>query len=168
MNHPKRYEATIQLGATTETDDPESRPHATPGAIAPPEPLLREALEQFVGDILQTPPAYSAIKLSGRRACDRIRAGEMVQLKPRLIHVDEITLLEYAWPLAKVRINCGRGTYVRAIARDLGMALKVGAHLTQLRRTRSGRFDVEQAFTIEQLPADGVEPHLIALESSVS
>ena len=161
MNQPKQYEATVRFGATTETDDPESPPAPTPGAVAPNEKSVQEKLKRFIGDIEQIPPAYSALKIAGKRACDRIRAGQTVELKPRIVRVYDIALLDYAWPDAKVRIDCGRGTYIRAIARDLGQALGVGGYLTQLRRTRSGDFDIARAVTLDQLRVDGVEPHLI-------
>src|SRR5207249_8320597 len=114
-----------------------------------------------IGDIQQIPPTYSALKINGQRACDRVRAGQSIDLKPRAVRVYQIALLNYTWPDVKVRIDCGRGTYIRAIARDLGKSLNVGVYLTALRRTRSGRFDIEQAVTIDQLRADGVERHLI-------
>jgi tRNA pseudouridine55 synthase len=161
MNQPKEYEGTVCLGATTETDDIESPPQPVEGAKPPNRVSVQEALNRFSGIIEQIPPAYSAIKLAGRRACDRIRDGQVVELKPRTVRVYEISLLDYAWPSAKVRINCGRGTYIRAIARDLGKMLNVGGYLSALRRTKSGCFDISGAITIEQLRVDGVERHLI-------
>jgi tRNA pseudouridine55 synthase len=160
MNQPKEYEATVRLGATSETDDPESPAIATPGAVAPERSAIERALGQFIGDIEQTPPAYSAIKLGGRRACDRVRAGQAVELKPRRVKVDAIELLAYEWPDLWLRIACGRGTYIRSIARDLGRALGVGGFLSQLRRTRIGEFDVASAVTMEQLRRDGAAAHL--------
>lgn len=162
MNQPKTYDATIRLGANTETDDLESTPQPIAGATAPDESTLREALQSFIGDIQQIPPAYSALKIAGKRACDRIRAGETVELKPRTVRVYDLTLLDYAWPEAKVRIDCGRGTYIRAIARDLGKILSVGGYLTALRRTRSGAFNVDDALSIERLRTGGIAEHLIA------
>ena len=161
MDQPKQYEGTVHFGVTTDTDDPESPEHPVAGAMPPDEAILREALKRFTGDIQQIPPAYSALKIAGRRACDRMRDGQTVELKPRTVRVYEITLLDYAWPEAKVRINCGRGTYIRAIARDLGQLLQIGGYLSALRRTKSGTFDVRNAQTLEQLRADGVERHLI-------
>ena len=161
MNQPKQYEATIRLGATTETDDIESPPRPVAEAVAPDETTLRETLKRFIGDIEQIPPAYSALKINGRRACDRVRAGQKVDLKPRAARVYHIGLLNYTWPEVKVRIDCGRGTYIRAIARDLGKSLNVGGYLTELRRTRSGSFDIDHAVTLDQLRIDGVERHLI-------
>lgn len=162
MDEPKEYEATIRLGATTATDDPESEPLATPGAAAPESAEVESSLKRFIGTIEQLPPAYSALKVAGKRACDRIRAGETVALKPRSVHIYEIAHIAYAWPDLKVRIKCGRGTYIRAIARDLGETLGVGGYLTQLRRTASGGFRIENAATLEVLQRDGIERHLVA------
>lgn len=158
MAQPKTYLATIKLGATTATDDPESP--EMPAAVRedssalPGADHLRCALRGFVGQIAQVPPRYSAIKLDGRRACDRVRAGQQVQLQARTVHVYAIELLEYDWPLARVRVECGRGTYVRALARDLGEKLGVGGYLTQLRRTRIGPYDVSDAIKLDAAGID--------------
>jgi tRNA pseudouridine55 synthase len=160
MDAPKQYEATVKLGATTATDDPESpevpaAPHEPPAAAA-----VSAAVPRFVGDILQRPPAYSAMKVHGRRAYDLARRGNPVELEPRPVRVYGIDVLAYDWPLLRLRIDCGRGTYVRAVARDLGAALGTGGYLTQLRRTRVGPFGADDAVTIERLKADGVAPFL--------
>jgi tRNA pseudouridine55 synthase len=161
MNQPKQYEATIRLGATTETDDIESPEQLSTSSSQPDAAQIDAALKKFEGEIDQIPPAYSALKIRGRRACDRIRAGETIELKPRRVRIDRIELLTYVWPLAKVRVDCGRGTYIRSIARDIGKSLSVGGYLSQLRRTRSGNHRVDDAATIQQLQLDGVEPHLL-------
>jgi tRNA pseudouridine55 synthase len=161
MGQPKQYEGTIRLGATTETDDPEGVPQFVAGVSEIAEDELRAALARFIGTIEQLPPTYSALKIAGRRACDRVRAGQTVLPKPRLVRVDDISLLNYAWPDVKVRIDCGKGTYIRSIARDLGKNLGVGGYLTQLRRTRSGPFNVENAQTLERLETEGVASHLV-------
>ena len=149
MDEPKQYEATVKLGATTPTDDPESEetpwPAAAAGVTAVTIEAVRAAIAPLVGEIVQRPPAFSALKVAGQRAYDLARDGKPVELEPRKVRVYGIELLHYAWPLARLRINCGRGTYVRAIARDLGAALNVGGHLTQLRRTRVGPFTAEDA-----------------------
>src|SRR6476661_2773688 len=115
MGQPKRYDATVKFGATTETDDLESPEHPTPDAAAIDAVLLR-----FIGAIQQRPPAYSALKINGRRACDRVRDGETIVPEPRTVNIYGIDVLEFQWPDLRLRIDCGRGTYVRAIARDLG------------------------------------------------
>ncbi|MDB5304490.1 MAG: truB [Phycisphaerales bacterium] len=160
MDAPKQYEAVIKLGANTETDDPESPEQPVPGAIPPSPADVAAALNKFVGEISQRPPAYSAMKVSGRRAYDIARKGGEVNLAPRPVRVYSIELLGYDWPFVRTRIDCGRGTYIRALARDLGAALNVGGHLTELRRTRIGDFDIAQAVTLETLTTDGVAPHL--------
>ncbi len=166
LNAPKQYLATLHLGATTASDDCES-PEMPFSSAAPPAPPPRSRIEailpQFTGTILQRPPVYSALKIAGRRACDLARKGRIVELAPRNVRIYGIELLDYAFPLLQLRIDCGRGTYIRALARDLGQALQVGAYLRQLRRTRIGDFRVDQALTLEQLAADGVARHLIAL-----
>jgi tRNA pseudouridine55 synthase len=161
MSQPKQYLATIRFGATTATDDLESEPLPVEDAVPPEESAVTETLSRFRGQIQQVPPLFSALKINGKRACDRVRAGQQIELKPRTVQIYDIALLDYAWPEARVRVDCGRGTYIRAIARDLGEQLKVGGYLTALRRTRSGSFDVEKAVTLEQLRVDGVERHLV-------
>ena len=151
MSSPKQYVATIKLGATTESDDTESPEQATPDAVPISETALRDALRTQVGSIQQIPPAFSALKIGGKRACDRVRAGETVHMQPRAVRIDAIDLLDYTWPLASVRIDCGRGTYIRAIARDIGAKLAVGGYLTALSRTRVGDFTTETAVTLETL-----------------
>ena len=161
MGQPKQYEGTIRLGATTETDDPESVRANRRKRYA----NRRNGSARCVGAIYWSHRTNAAglqrPENCGQRACDRIRAGETVVPKPRLVHMDDISLLDYAWPDAKVRIDCGRGTYIRAIARDLGKKLGVGGYLTQLRRTRSGPFKIDRAVTLERLRADGVERYVI-------
>jgi tRNA pseudouridine55 synthase len=163
MDQPKTYETTVKLGATTKTDDPESseEPFAPAAAIAPvAREMIEAALPRFVGEILQRPPVFSALKISGKRAADRVRAGQHVELEPRPVRVYSIELLDYGWPLLRLRIDCGRGTYIRSIARDLGEALGVGGYLTELRRTRIGAYNVGQAVTIDTLRADGIDRHV--------
>jgi len=160
MDAPKQYEATVKLGATTATDDPESpeisyAPHEPPTAAA-----VSGAVPRFVGDILQRPPAYSAMKVQGRRAYDLARGGNLVELEPRPVRVYGIDVLGYEWPFLTLRIDCGRGTYIRAIARDLGAVLGTGGYLTQLRRTRVGPFSADEAVTVERLKVDGVAAYI--------
>ena len=175
MGESKQYETTIKLGAVTATLDPESleEPFVPPRSLGvPPEHSFNElgrdaqakeiqrTLHRFVGEIRQRPPAFSAMKVAGQRAYKLARSGETVELAPRTVHVYGIELLDYGWPLLRLRIDCGRGTYIRSIARDVGEALGVGGYLTQLRRTRIGQFEASTAVTLEQLEADGVEHHL--------
>jgi tRNA pseudouridine55 synthase len=160
MSEPKQYEAVITLGATTETLDPESPEITTPDARDPGRSEIERALATFIGEIQQVPPAYSALKIAGRPAYDRVRAGQTVNLEARTVRVYGISLLDYHWPAAHVRIDCGRGTYIRSIARDVGNALAVGGYLRQLRRTRVGPFRIEQSVTLDRLHKEGTSPHL--------
>jgi tRNA pseudouridine55 synthase len=160
MDEPKQYEATVKLGSTTPTDDPESEEVPYPGASPVTENAVRAAVAPLVGEILQRPPAFSALKVGGRRAYDLARGGKDVTLEPRKVRVYGIELLEYAWPLVRLRIDCGRGTYVRAIARDLGEALRAGGHLVQLRRTRVGPFVAEDAAKPDELRRETLAENL--------
>lgn len=165
MDSPKQYEATVKLGATTATDDLESPeiPSPVPPRAPPAAATVASATQRFIGDIMQRPPSFSAMKVEGRRAYDLARRGHAVDLEPRRVRVYGIQILEYQWPLLRLRIDCGRGTYIRSMARDLGEALGTGGYLTQLRRTRIGDFTVESAVTIERLKANGVPSYLSLL-----
>jgi tRNA pseudouridine55 synthase len=160
MGQRKGYEATVKLGARTATDDPEAPEEVVEGATPPSEAQVREAAARLVGSIQQTPPAFSAMKVGGQRAYKLARQGEQVEMQPRTVQVYAIDVVDYAWPLLRIRVECGRGTYVRAIARDLGDAVGVGGYLTQLRRTFIGDFRAHEAVSLEQLTAEGVEAHL--------
>ena len=161
MDEPKQYDAAIKLGASTATDDPESAEMPTPGARPVARQQIEETLGSFIGQILQRPPAFSALKVGGRRAYDLARRGQEAVLAPRAVNVYGIELLGYEWPLVRVRIDCGRGTYIRALARDLGESLGVGGYLTELCRTRVGRFDLSHAVSLESVAGDGWTAHLI-------
>jgi tRNA pseudouridine55 synthase len=151
----KTYRSRFRLGARSDTDDADGAVTPMPGAAPPGEAALRDALAAFVGEIEQVPPAYSAVKLGGRRAHDLARGGEAVSLAPRRVRVDAIRLLGYAWPFADVEIDCGKGTYIRAIARDLGAALGCGGLVETLRRTRVGPFTAEQGAGLDVPPEEG-------------
>lgn len=139
----KEYIATIALGATTPSFDLETEVDKT----YPTEHLTKELVEDkirgFIGEIWQVPPIYSAVKVEGKRAYDLARAGEEVELKPKLLVIDEIELLECNLPEIKVRVVCSKGTYIRALARDIGAALETGGHLTALERTRVGEVTLQ-------------------------
>lgn len=161
MDKTKTYEATIRLGATTATDDPESPEQPFHGAARPSRAEVEKVLERSVGELLQSPPVYSAVKMSGKRASDRARAGESVAPEPRLVRIDSIELLSHQFPDLCVRVVCGRGTYIRALARDVGTALGCGGHLRALRRTRCGEFDVSDAPSLEVLSRGGIERFVV-------
>jgi tRNA pseudouridine55 synthase len=162
MDQPKRYEATLKLGATTETDDPESPEAPTPGATPPTAEAIAEAARLLVGQVLQRPPIYSALKVGGHRAYDLARRGKPIDLPARPVRIDAIEIVNYEWPLIRMTIDCGRGTYIRSIARDLGERLGVGGYLTALRRTKVGVFTAEEAISVDRLCAEGLIPYLKA------
>ena len=139
----KEYVATIKLGATTPSFDLETEIDAEYPTEHITEELVKETLAKFIGEIQQIPPTYSAIKINGKRAYEYARKGDEVELKPKTLVIDEIELLEYKMPEIVVRVVCSKGTYIRALARDIGEALNSGGHLTALRRTRIGDIKVE-------------------------
>lgn len=161
MGEPKTYEAVLRFGATTPTDDPDSAPTPIPGASPPSLWAVEQAVASFVGLVRQRPPAFSALKIGGRRAYDLARRGKPVELAEREVRIDRIELLEYAWPTASLRVQCGKGTYIRALARDLGVKLGVGAYLTALRRTAIGAYSAADSVTLERLEMEGVTGHLL-------
>lgn len=147
----KRYRARIAFGRATDTDDRTGRPLGAPAA-PPPESELRLALAGFVGEIEQRPPRYSAKHIGGRRAYRLARAGKPVTLAPVRVRVESLALLGYDGRSAEIECRTGPGTYIRAIARDLGQRLGGAAHLDALRRTAVGPFRVEEAARLEALP----------------
>jgi tRNA pseudouridine55 synthase len=153
----KAYDATVRLGVTTTTDDAEGDLVATAPTTAIEaldEASVRDALAGFVGEIDQVPTAVSAIKVDGKRAYQRAREGEQVELRSRRVTVHELTVREVAGPDVRIAVRCSSGTYIRAIARDAGAALGVGGHLTALRRTAVGEFDLAAARTLDELADD--------------
>lgn len=153
--HTKEYTATLQLGATTPSYDMEHPVDAT----YPTEHITRELIEAtlpaFVGEIQQVPPAYSACKVNGARAYKLMRKGRDVELKAKTLRIDEIELLWFDPEKMQmsIRVVCGKGTYIRALARDIGEALKSGAYLTALCRTRVGDIRIEDCIKLDDVPA---------------
>ena len=147
--HTKEYVATLQLGATTPSYDLEKEIDATYPTEHITRELVEETLQRFVGAIEQIPPAFSACKVDGKRAYELARKGDDVQLKPKTLVIDEIELLECNLPEIKIRVVCSKGTYIRALARDIGEALHSGAHLTGLIRTRVGDIVLEDCMKVE-------------------
>lgn len=147
----KEYIATIALGATTPSFDLETEVDATYPTEHITEELVREALGRFIGRIEQIPPEYSACKVDGKRAYALARKGKKVELKPKILVIDEIELLAFSPSEIKVRVVCGKGTYIRALARDIGRALDSGAHLTALRRTRVGDASENLCLSVDQV-----------------
>jgi tRNA pseudouridine55 synthase len=149
---PKAYRATVRLGCTSDTDDADGTVVETAVGAIPSEADIRSALPRFLGTIQQLPPKFSALKLEGQRAYDLARKGQAVELQPRAVTVYSIELTNYAWPRAELVIECGKGTYIRSIARDLGEMLGVGGMIEELRRTKVGPFAVEQGVGVETMP----------------
>ena len=162
MSEAKQYVATVKLGATTETLDPETPEVVRRGVVPVTREQVEQVLPRFVGEIEQMPPVYSALKIGGRPAYQLAREGEAVELKTRQVKVYGIELLRFEWPELELKIDCGRGTYVRSIARDVGAALGTDGYLTALRRTKVGGFSADAAVTVDVLQKDGVERHLRA------
>lgn len=146
----KRYQAIIRLGATTDTYD-EDGSVLTSSPVEITEEQFENALKQFIGEIEQVPPPYSAVKVNGKKAYEMAREGEEVELAPRIINVYNLELLEWAPPEAVIDVYCSSGTYVRSLANDLGKVLGCGAHLVGLRRTKSGRFTLRDAVPLRKL-----------------
>ncbi len=147
----KRYLATVQLGATTTTDDAEGELLAT--AAVPPldRAAIEQALEPLRGEIMQVPPMYSALHHQGRRLHELARDGIVVERAARPVTIERLELIEWSTPLLTLDIMCSKGTYIRSLARDLGESLGCGAHLQALRRTAVGTFLIEDALPLDQL-----------------
>lgn len=150
--HTKEYVAVLRLGATTPSYDLEHEIDAVYPTEHITEELVRETLQAFVGTIEQVPPSFSACKVNGKRAYDLARKGRDVELKSKTLVIDEIELLEYRMPEIKIRVVCSKGTYIRALARDIGEALRSGAHLTALRRTRVGEVRLADCIPLDDFP----------------
>jgi tRNA pseudouridine55 synthase len=152
QKNTKEYEAEIMLGATTPSYDMEHPVNATFPYEHITKGMVEEVLARFVGDIAQRPPLFSACKVDGKRAYDLARKGSDMQLEPKQIRIDAIELLECDLPKIKIRVTCGKGTYIRSLARDIGEALDSGAYLTGLTRTRIGEYRIENCINPEAFP----------------
>lgn len=159
----KEYVATLHLGATTPSFDLEKEIDA----VYPTEHITREGVEEvlrsFVGTIQQVPPVFSACKVGGKRAYELARKGSEVELKSKTLVIDELELLECELPVIKIRVVCSKGTYIRALARDIGVALQSGAHLTQLERTRIGDVTLAMCMSAEEID-DFLEKNVIEIK----
>jgi tRNA pseudouridine55 synthase len=147
----KRYQAIIRLGSTTDTFDADGKFTHSDAPVNVTEEQFEKVLSTFIGEIEQTPPPYSAVKVQGRKAYEMARQGEEVDLAPRKITVHHLEVLEWAPPEAVIDVHCSSGTYVRSLANDLGTALGCGAYLVGLRRTKSGRFSLRDATPLRKL-----------------
>lgn len=146
----KEYVATIALGATTPSFDLETKIDATYPTDHITRELAEQTLKKFIGRIEQVPPAFSACKVDGQRAYKMARKGREVELKPKILVIDEIELLDFSKTQITIRVVCSKGTYIRALARDIGAALNSGGHLSALRRTKVGEVSIDDCLTVEQ------------------
>jgi len=150
IKNEKEYEATIRLGMESTTDDEEGE--KTINVVEElPRKTIEESLKKFIGMTEQMPPIYSAVKYQGREAYKWTREGKTVELKPRLIEIKELEILEYQWPSLKIRVVTGPGVYIRGLARDLGRELAVGGYISALKRTRVGEYWIKDSLGIEEL-----------------
>lgn len=160
----KEYRTLVDLSAFTTTDDREGERTEIAVPSPPAEASVLAALEPFRGEVRQRPPAFSAIKIGGRRAYRLARSGEALEMPERIVRIDRIDLIAYRWPFAELRIACGKGTYIRSIARDLGTSLGTGGHCASLRRTLVGVFSEAMARRLDDLP-EALEPSdLLSIE----
>lgn len=147
----KEYIATLKLGETTPSYDLELPVDETFTTQHITKELIEKVIPTFKGEIWQVPPTYSAVKVDGKRAYDYARKGEEIELKPKLLVIDEIEILDFKLPELKIRVVCSKGTYIRALARDIGIALKSGAHLTALERTKIGEIKLNDCWEVDDL-----------------
>lgn len=164
MGMTKIYEAGVDLTGFTTTDDREGE--VTPVAVsAPPtRAQLDAALTKFIGNIEQRPPNFSAVHIDGQRAYKLARKGKPVEIAPRIVRVDSIEVISYDWPIVKLRVTCGKGTYIRSLARDLGVALSTGGHLSELRRTAIGPYSLAMAIDADRLKSPITQADLIDVQ----
>jgi tRNA pseudouridine55 synthase len=155
----KVYEAELTLGATSSTGDGEGE-ITKKGAHQPAEKDINKTLSTFLGENMQTPPAYSAIKVDGKRAYKMARAGQEVKLQPRAVTIYEITDVKYDYPALKFTVKVSSGTYIRSLASDIGEALGTGAYLSALRRTQVGKFGISDAIKIDDFSPSNLEKRL--------
>ena len=168
MATDKRYRTVIDLGAFTTTDDLEGERIEVDVKAPPSEDDVESVLHRFVGEQTQRPPAFSAVKIGGRRAYRLARRGTAVEMPPRTIVVHAVDLVRYAWPLLEVDIRCAKGVYIRSLARDIGEALGTGGHCRSLRRTAVGPFIEQMAVGLDAVPDPLTETDLIPVERALT
>lgn len=155
----KEYEADIHLGESSTTDDAEGDKTEYPLPKPPTRATVLKSLKHMVGEIEQMPPIYSALKIKGKAAYRIARDGKIPEIKPRKVFIKSITIKKYRWPNASIKVVCGPGTYIRAIARDLGSSLGTGGYLTDLIRTRVGSYKIKNAITINTFAEKAKKKH---------
>lgn len=145
----KEYVATLKIGATTPSFDLETEEDSNNDYSHVTNDIVETTIQKFIGEIDQVPPIFSAVKVKGRRAFDYARNGEDVKLRAKRIRIRKIEIVEFNLPEIKLKITCGKGTYIRALARDIGEELNCGAYLTALQRTKIGNYDIKDAFSVD-------------------
>jgi tRNA pseudouridine55 synthase len=163
----KTYRAGILLGSRSDTDDVDGTITPVENVVPPDRAGIEACLSGFLGVVEQTPPAFSAAKVAGRRAYDLARRGKGVDLRPRRVHIDQIDVLAYDYPHLQLEVSCGKGTYIRSLARDLGERLGCGGLIESLRRTRIGPFTEQNALPLDA-GAEVIRSNLLPLASAVS
>lgn len=165
----KQYVAGFELGKISDTEDSTGNVTVVDGAAAPPRDELERACGEFVGRVMQRPPAYSALRVNGQRAYDLARKGQPVQLQERPIDILRIDVLDYRYPELKLGVTCGSGTYIRSLGRDVGERLACGALMNRLQRTAVGVFRIQDAVPIDELDdADSIRANLLPLEMGLA
>ncbi|MCK4874175.1 MAG: tRNA pseudouridine(55) synthase TruB [Phycisphaerales bacterium] len=163
METRKRYLAEVDLSAFTSTDDREGEREEVHVEQPPNRAVVERTVQRFVGEIEQTPSMYSAVKINGVRAYRLARKGIDAPMPSRQVTVYSIDVCDYAWPIVTLDVRCGKGTYVRSLARDIGRALGTGGHLAALRRTAVGDFTIDRAVLLDDVPEPLTEEHLLPI-----
>jgi tRNA pseudouridine55 synthase len=163
IKNNKIYQVTMKIGQKSSTGDKEGDIVDVSGR-RPSVEEVKKALDNYKGDILQTPPAYSAIKVGGQRAYKLARAGKTVELKPRKVRINSIRLIAYKYPNIQFLTEVSSGTYIRSLVEDIGDFLKTGAYMSLLRRTQIGRFDIGESIKLDDISYSKISKHLITLE----
>jgi tRNA pseudouridine55 synthase len=158
----KTYEVTMKLGEVSSTGDEEGEKRAVSDAV-PTQEIVAEALRTFEGQIMQVPPAFSAMKINGQRAYKLAREGKAVELEARPVTIYKNALVSYEYPFVRFTSEVGSGTYIRSLVEDLGKALGIGAYMSDLRRTQVGQCNLQSAITKESLSVDVIAQHLLTL-----
>lgn len=162
LHKDKEYIATIKLGATTPSFDAETEENATFSTTHITRELVENTLKNFIGDIDQVPPLYSAIRIDGTRAYELARKDKDVAIKPRKVRIDAIELLDFELPYMKIKIACSKGTYIRSLANDIGAALQSGGYVSSLQRTKVGNVTIDDCISIESFQ-DKIEQEKVVL-----
>jgi tRNA pseudouridine55 synthase len=164
IRHDKTYEVEMTLGSTSNTGDQEGRITPTTNSQPPSTALVKSVISEFIGEQLQTPPAFSAIKVNGQRAYDLARAGKEVKLEPRKCTIYSIESIVYSWPLITFTCRVSSGTYIRSLVEDIGKKLGIGAYMSELRRTKVAEFDSKNAISTDGIDYQTIKEELIVYE----